>query len=706
MEKSSAATPHSPLPPFVVPSRANSPSAWAERIWEDLQPTPGRLGATLRLVLATVMTLLAVLILQVPYAAVALYFVFFVGRESPAVSLRSLFMLVPILAAVATELGIVILTDNDPMARVLAVAGVSFFAGILTVATTQPAVGSTFAFLFVTLIAFWETNAPASHLVTISLWVVSALSTPILSSIAVEYVFGARHPAAQLCEQNAIRWRAFTEMFTVFGEKASPERRAEAIARVSRLAATGQEAMQGLYNKIVERNLDTGALMIGARVRITMLAQLMDLAAAVGSAPYADDPDNLLRYKRIASEAQNAFECSAELQPPHHEFRMGPHPTLLDRVEAMLHSIRSMPTSSQISGPTDAEPEDKKLVAIPAKKLHLLIPGGFTSPANVAFGLKLSLCATICYILYHVVDYPGISTCVITVFITGLTTTGAIKQKFAFRLLGSMLGGLLGLGAAAFLFPNMDSITSLAILVSILAFIAGWAAQGRRFSYVGMQIAFSFYLVAFEGFSAPTRLAPPRDRLIGILLALVVMWIVFDQIWPIRTLSVMRRTFAALLHDGASLFRLPGTMGENVSEETEALRDRMGRTVAALRVMNEAIEYEFGVDREPHIRSSQAILRAALTAVAIFWNQVVLLHHGVDRDLLNDSQVAGLRHELAATMDAMADSVAQAKAVAVHDDSQQAGSTRFENPRYRDYATHALTRLRELRDSVLSIDPA
>jgi hypothetical protein len=80
-------------------------------------------------VLSSVLTLLALLILQAPFASVALYFVFIVGRDSPAVSLRSLFSMVPLAAAVATELGIVILTDNDPMARVLGLTAVGFFAG-------------------------------------------------------------------------------------------------------------------------------------------------------------------------------------------------------------------------------------------------------------------------------------------------------------------------------------------------------------------------------------------------------------------------------------------------------------------------------------------------------------------------------------------------------------------------------------------------
>ena len=192
-----------------------------------------------------------------------------------------------------------------------------------------------------------------------------------------------------------------------------------------------------------------------------------------------------------------------------------------------------------------------------------------------------------------------------------------------------------------------------------------------------MQIAFSFYLVAFEGFSAPTKLAPPRDRLVGILLALVVMWIVFDQIWPVRTVNVMRRALATLLQD---------------------------KTVAALRTMNDAVEYEFGPDREAHIQTSQTILRAALTAVALFWNQTVFLYHKREHDLLYDPRLVGLRHGIAATMDAMANSVVQAKVIVTPDDSQRLNASHFEDPTHRDYAENALTRLQELQNYVRSID--
>ena len=697
MEKPSSPAVASSLPPFALPSRANTLAAWAERVWQDLQPSPGRLSGTLRIVLASVLTLLALLILQAPFASVALYFVFIVGRDSPAVSLRSLFSMVPLVAAVATEIGIVILTDNDPMARVLGVAAVGFFAGILVVGTTQPTLGSTWGFIFGTLIALWETHAPANRLVTTSLWVLGALSIPILSSIAVEYVFGARHLADLLIEQRTIRWQAFVSMFTLFAEKAGPEQQALAVSRVGRLAVTGQDGMQELYNKMVERNLDTGSLLVGARVRITMLAQLMDLGAAVGSAPYADDPASLLRYKRIAEEAQAALEGSDEHPHQTHEFRMGPHPTLLERVEGVLHAIRSMPTGA----------EDRQLVAIPAKKVPLFSPGALTDRTTVAFGLKISLCATICYVLYHALDYPGISTCVTTVFLSGLSTTGAIKQRFVFRLAGAIIGGLIfALGSTVILFPLMDSIASLVLLIGAVAFISGWCAQGRQFGYVGLQIAFSFYVVAIEGSSAPTQLAPARDRLIGILLALLVMWIVFDQIWPVRTVSAMRHALAVVLRDGAKLFRLPEGVSRraNVFKEADALRDQVGKTVAALRTMNDTVEYEFGLERETHIHLGQTILRAALTCVALFWNQTVFLHNKRDRDLLTEPRLVDLRHRLAVTMDDMADAVEQKKAFVAPDYSQFLDASLFSNPRYKEYAQNALTRFRELQDYILNID--
>src|SRR6266550_5134178 len=102
---------------------AASLAIWIDRFWEDLQPTPGRWNGALRIVLASVITLLLVMTLRMPFAGLGMYFVFLVGRDSPAVSFRSgIFILLTLVGSISTVLAVVILTDNDPMARVLGVA--------------------------------------------------------------------------------------------------------------------------------------------------------------------------------------------------------------------------------------------------------------------------------------------------------------------------------------------------------------------------------------------------------------------------------------------------------------------------------------------------------------------------------------------------------------------------------------------------------
>src|SRR5258705_9252472 len=98
---------------------------WINQFWQDLQPTPGRLGTSLRIVLATTLTLILLMTWQIPSAAFGLYMVFLLARDSPSVSLRGgVVSLITLAAAVATELAVVILTDNSPMSRVLSVGAV------------------------------------------------------------------------------------------------------------------------------------------------------------------------------------------------------------------------------------------------------------------------------------------------------------------------------------------------------------------------------------------------------------------------------------------------------------------------------------------------------------------------------------------------------------------------------------------------------
>lgn len=341
---------------------------WLRRFWGDLQPTPGRLSASLRMTLVTVIALVLILVWQVPFAALGLYSVFVVTGESPSVSLRLCFASwVTVLSAIAIELGVVILTDNDPMARLLSVSVITFLAGMIVVCTSLPALGGTWGLIYCTVIAFWESHAPADTLVKNSLWFLAAFSLVFICVIAVEYVFDTRSPVDRLEEAFRVRYEALESMFSLFAQNAAVEQRFETASRVSRLAAAGQTGMIALYNQIVDRNLDTGALPIGTRVHITLLAELMDDAAAFGLQGAArDDPEVRNRCARIAEQCRGLIPGRIPLSQGWAGVGPATTNTLLDRVEAAIRSILLMPVEVGSS---------KELAVLPSNQVPFFYPG-------------------------------------------------------------------------------------------------------------------------------------------------------------------------------------------------------------------------------------------------------------------------------------------------------------------------------------------
>ncbi len=343
-----------------------------------------------------------------------------------------------------------------------------------------------------------------------------------------------------------------------------------------------------------------------------------------------------------------------------------------------------------------ARTDDRGTAALSSERAPLLIPNALRNPENVAFALKLSLCATVCYLFYHAVDWPGIGTCVTTVIITALSSRGAINQKLTQRLLGCVTGGLiLGIGATAFLFPQMDSITSLVVLVAAVSFLSAWCAAGRRFSYVGLQTALAFYLVTFQSFGPSTQLAPARDRFAGILVGLLLMWLVFGEIWPVRTLTVMRRKLDSVIRNSAAL--LAASARATQDEEllrADALRSQVGKTVAELRTLNDAAEFEFGSDRGRQTEEGSVILRAAFAAATMFWNELALVLGTDNEDFLNEPRLREMKRALAAELNRISEAL-------VHEKAYEPATVSFspdilEQWRYGDYVRNTRDRFHEL----------
>ena len=146
---------------------------------------------------------------------------------------------------------------------------------------------------------------------------------------------------------------------------------------------------------------------------------------------------------------------------------------------------------------------------------------------------------------------------------------------------------------------------------------------------------------------------------------------------------------------------------EELVQQTDVLRDRIGKTMAAIRTMNDAVEYEFGAGRERQIETAERILRAALTAVALIWNELAILHKAEDTDFLTNAALIKLRRQMEQSLNALAlyvlqEAAPENSAFSAERLSQFAEGDLLSHPRYGEYARH-LARFRELQAIVAGL---
>ena len=153
-----------------------------------------------------------------------------------------------------------------------------------------------------------------------------------------------------------------------------------------------------------------------------------------------------------------------------------------------------------------------------------------------------------CYLLYSLLDWPGIHTSFITVYIVSLGTTAETVEKFTLRILGCLVGAAAGYGAIIFLIPSLTTITDLMAVVFLGALASGYVAAGSpRISYAGFQMAFAFFLCVIQGPAPAFDLTTARDRVIGILIGNLVVYLVFTNLWPISVGKRIDPAIASLL---------------------------------------------------------------------------------------------------------------------------------------------------------------
>jgi len=207
--------------------------------------------------------------------------------------------------------------------------------------------------------------------------------------------------------------------------------------------------------------------------------------------------------------------------------------TLWTAIGMMLATLVTMATEWSLaqltggpSGPTGA--------AKTGSAEPLFVNDAFSNPEYVAFALRGCLAATICYLFYSAVAWPGMAVCTVTcVLAAPAAPVGSAAQRVLTRLAGLLVGGVvLGIGSQVFVLPFADSIGGFTLPFAVACAVIAWCATSSPWlSYVSRPMAMGYLLTLFQTYGLNPSLALTRDRLMGVLLGIVLMWLVFDSGW-------------------------------------------------------------------------------------------------------------------------------------------------------------------------------
>jgi multidrug resistance protein MdtO len=163
----------------------------------------------------------------------------------------------------------------------------------------------------------------------------------------------------------------------------------------------------------------------------------------------------------------------------------------------------------------------------------------------------------------------------------------------------------------------MVTIASLVVVVAGASAIAGWVAIGSEMiSYAGLQIAFAFFYSVFQGYAPDTDLDNVRNRVVGILFGLIVTGLVFQYIWPERTIDRFRDALRAALRQLAKLLEIPrpDVSIEKSEAEADALTAETSRSFDQARRYAELTAFEFeesgAADQRPKTKLESSLARA------------------------------------------------------------------------------------------------
>jgi multidrug resistance protein MdtO len=167
--------------------------------------------------------------------------------------------------------------------------------------------------------------------------------------------------------------------------------------------------------------------------------------------------------------------------------------------------------------------------------------------------------------------------------------------------------------------------------------LSSWiATSSPRLSYLGVQLALAFYLINLQEFTIQTSLSIARDRVFGVLLGLMSMWLIYDRLWQKNALDEMQRLFARNLEMFAELTeQLLEKDQVKAIRRIRQLRDQLNAGFPAVSTQADAVLFEFGPSRQRQLQIREDFRRWQPSIRTLLQVQITSVQYLVNRPLSN-----------------------------------------------------------------------
>jgi len=578
---------------------------------KELAPYPGRGTIVARMVISATLTMILIETFHIPSGIIGPLIALLLSRENLIATARSAFFMIA--ALVIGSLFIPVgarFFASTPETHFIWLACSLFMVFFLLRCLANYAVAIGLAVMVVNVVGIWYLPGPGEQNVELTLWLVAAMFTGVLVTLSVEIVFYAINKRDDLFAGLDSRLAVLADLMRDYGEgrPASPATQ----AGLAQFAIVGN----GLLRRIVARADYNQLYRARMGTLVALAGRSIEFAAALAAAFPSLPPGLEERAARLSRSLTDIRQClQAHGQPCEATLEPTPSPghPMFSEIESMVSLMPSIFSKEHSADPTLEPLEDKP------DTNRIFIPDAFSNPEHLQYALGGTLAGMLCYVFYVGLDWPGLSTSLTTCVLTALTTVGSSRQKQVLRLAGNVIGGfILGLGAQIFVLPYIDNIGGFTLLFATVTFVAAWiATSSTRLSYAGVQVAFGFYIVHLSDFSFQTNLTLPRDKVLGVLLGITIMWLVFERLFPRSAGDEMVRIFIANIRLQADLITSIPLVNEPATLlKMRRQRDQINRGFGDVGAQADAVPFETGPARagdmaaRDRIRRWQASLRS------------------------------------------------------------------------------------------------